>query len=380
MRNSRSKLSPWPYLKNNRVRSTVLVISLCMFMVMIYAMNYIIGGTTEPFEQCDVKTMDRLRIVSSRFDLDNGTYESDEEFLATAWARIAEIGKELEKEQDVEHAIPFACQYVGLNSFIGQWSVECYLFQNSQDCSTYLEHMGGKLISGRMPEKPGEILVEKRLIDNHRNDDDLLRNMGTSYSVVGTVSSDYYLAFGIALPGENNVNLLNLVKPGSDVDLRPALEKMGFSNVHYVDKEIAHKNLEKGMGGSLDTVQTILTGVGGGLLLICVSVVLALHIMDRHNEWCLLHSIGFSTGEVYLMALKELLICILFSILAGAVVSVLACFAMEKLMYNPIGISINLFRPGALPRILAVFAVLLGIAQIPLFDGMRKIQTIDAIE
>ncbi|MBR2750434.1 MAG: ABC transporter permease [Clostridiales bacterium] len=380
MHNTKSRLSPWPYLRNNRVRSTALVISLAMFMVMIYVMNYIIGGTNEPFRKCDVETMDRLRIVSSRMNLDNMDFDSDEAFLAEAWKEAADLGKEMEKEEDVVRAVPYAAQYVSLNSFIGQYGVDCYLFQEASCCEMYLSHMEAKLISGRMPENPGEIVVDRKLLDNHKNDNDLLKSMGTSYKVVGEVSSEYYLCFGIAMPGENNVVILAMVKPGSDIDLRPVVEKQGYKVRNYVDTAVAEKNLVEGMGGSLDTVQTIFTGVSGGLLLICVSVVVAIHIMDRHNEWCLLNSIGFSTSEIYLMALKELLICVLLAMIVGTVLSFGSCILMEKLMYNPIGITINIYRIGAIPRILAVIALLLGIAQIPLFSGMRKIQTIDAIE
>ena len=380
MNKTRSKLSPWPYLKNNRVRSTVLIISLAMFMVMIYMMNYIVGGTTEPFEKCDVEAMERIRIISSFLNMNGEDYETDEEYLTEAWRRATELGKDLESEEDVERVVPFAWQYTMLNSFIGQWSVNCYLFQAPEDCQTFLTHMGAKLVSGRMPEKPGEILVEQRLIDNHRNDNNLLQNMGSSYEVVGIVTSDYYLSFGMAMPGENDVNLLAMCKKDSQVDLRPAVESRGYKVNYYVDKAKAHDDLIRGMGGSLDMVQTIFTGVSGGLLLICVAVVLALHIMDRHNEWCLLNSIGFSTGEIYKMALQEILICIGIALVVGGILSYGSCFLMEKLMYNPIGITIRLFRPDAIPRVLCVFAVLFGIAQIPLFSGMRKIQTIDAIE
>ncbi|MBO4928209.1 MAG: ABC transporter permease [Clostridiales bacterium] len=377
---SRSRLSPWPYLRNNRVRSTVLVISLAMFMVMIYVMNYIVGGTTEPFEKCDVAAFERMRILDTVIFEGDEEFESDEAFLDEAWRRIGEVAKEMETEDEVIRALPFAWQATTLNSFIGQMGVNCYLFQNSKDCEDFLTHMEAKLISGRMPEAPGEVLMEKRLMDNHKNDNTLLRNMGSEYHVVGVISSDYYLSFGISIPGENDVNMMVLTPKGSDTDFRKVAEKHGFEVEYYVDREIAHKNLIKGMGGSLDTVQSIFTGVAGALLMICVSVVMALHIMDRHNEWCLLNSIGFGTGEIYLMALKEILICILIALVFGGILSLSGCFLLEKLLYNPIGITIRMFRPDAIPRILIVFAALLGISQIPLFNGMRKIQTIDAIE
>jgi len=379
MRASGSKLSPWPYIRNNRVRSTVLIISLSMFMVMIYLMNYIIGGTDEPFYQSGVAPYERIRIAGCTLDLDRTLYTNDEDFLAEGWKRAGDCCDKIKMEAGILDAKPFAFQYVQLKSFIGMSSLGCFLFESPGDCEDYLHHMDAKLLSGRMPEKPGEVLMEKKLIDNHKNDGALLQLMGSKYEIVGEVESEYYLAFGMALPGENNICEMFFVENGSEVDGKALCEKHGYK-VSFYEEPVVMKQQQKEMMGSLDIVQTIFTGVSGGLLLICVSVVLALHILDRHNEWCLLNSIGFSSGEIYLMALKELLICLAISILVGGVLSYGLAFLMEHLMYRPIGISIRVWRPAALPRIFIVFGVLIGIAQIPIFSGMRKIQTIDAIE
>ena len=380
MSKSRSKLSPWPYIRNNRVRSTVLVISLAMFMVMIYMMNYIIGGTNEPFRACTVDPMTRLRFITPDVGVNDEEFESSEAYLKAAWERVDNVAELVKKEKGVKDAKTFSPQYINLNAFIGQMGFPSYLFRKAEDCQDFIDHMGAKLVSGRMPEKPGELLVEKKVINNHNGDNTMLQNFGRNYEVVGVVESPYYLSCGIAQPAENNVNLLAFVEPDSKVDLRPALEKAGYSIYYYEDEQIAEEDLVQSMGGTFDEVQTLFTAVSGTLLMICVSVVLAMHIKDRHNEWCLLNSIGFKTGEIYFLALKELLICVVTGFVLGSVLSYGGCFLMEKLLYNPIGISIRVLRPQALPRVMAVFAALVGIAQISLFNGMRKIQTIDSIE
>ena len=66
--------------------------------------------------------------------------------------------------------------------------------------------------------------------------------------------------------------------------------------------------------------------------------------------------------------------------MAGSVLSAATVFGLHTFLYEPIGVAIKLWRGDAIPRILAVFLVLIGVAQIPIFTGMRKIQTIDAIE
>jgi len=379
MSKSRSKLSPWPYIRNNRVRTTVLIISLSVFMLMIYCVNYVIGGIGEPFYQSDVAPYDRMQLVASQLDMNGADYETDEEYLMEAWNRARSACASIPRQDGVVDAKAFAWQDVPLNSVIGSTSVDCFLFEDAKDCEEYLSHMDAKLVSGRMPEKAGEIVLEKRLINNHKNDNDLMKYMGDSYEVVGTVKSDYYLAFGIAQPGENDINELLLIEPGSQINPKETFEQSGYETSWFRDKAKALKNHEESIG-AMGTVQTLLTAVSGALLLICVSVVLSLHIMDRHSEWCLLHSIGFSTGEIYVMALKEILICVAISVVTGAVLSALTVIGLHTFLYEPIGVAIKLWRGDAIPRILVVFLALIGVAQIPIFTGMRKIQTIDAIE
>ncbi|MBO4473471.1 MAG: ABC transporter permease [Clostridiales bacterium] len=379
MNKTRSKLSPWPYIRNNRVRTTALIVSLAVFMLMIYVMNYVIGGIGEPFYRSDVAPYDLQQIVSSHLDMKGSDYETDEEYLTEAWNRARTACANVPRENGVVDAKAFAWQNVPLNSVIGMTGIDCFLFEEPKDCEDYLNHMGAKLVSGKMPEKPGEILVEQKLIRNHKNDNNLMQYMGSTYEVVGSVNSDYYLAFGLAQPGENDINVLILTERGSSVDAAEAFAKTGYEVSWYRNKEKAEKNHKDGIG-SMDTVQTLITSVSGSLLLICVTVVLALHIMDRHNEWCLLHSIGFSTGEIYVMALKEILICVAIAMVAGAVLSVMTVLAMNALLYEPIGVAIRIWRWEALPRIFIVMLFLIGVAQIPIFSGMRKIQTIDSIE
>ncbi len=379
MNKARSKLSPWPYIRNNRVRTTALVISLAVFILMMYVVNYVIGGIDEPFYASDVAPYERLQIVSSYLGMVSSDYQTNEEYLEDAWVRARKTCELLKKEDGVVDAKPFAWQDVVLKSVIGNSSVECYLFGNTSDCEDFIKHMDAKLVSGRLPEKAGEVLVDKKLQKNHSNDNGLFEYMGSKYEVVGTVDSDYYLAFGIQQPGENDINILVMIEEGSTVSGKELMEKLGY-DVFYFRTLRSTKIAHEDSIGSMDVVQTLLTVVSGALLLICVSVVLALHIMDRHNEWCLLNSIGFSTGEIYVMALKEILICIAIAVVVGAVLCFMVIFGLKTFLYDPIGICIKTWRPAAIPRICVVFLALIGFAQIPIFNGMRKIQTIDTIE
>ena len=51
MRAKKMKLSPLPYIRNNKGRTSALIISITMFMVMMYMLDYLIGCMDEPFRQ-----------------------------------------------------------------------------------------------------------------------------------------------------------------------------------------------------------------------------------------------------------------------------------------------------------------------------------------
>ena len=377
-REEKSRLSPWPYIRNNRVRSTVLVISLAVFVVLIYMMNYIIGGVEEPYWLANVEPYDRIQYAAAAIDITPEDYATVEEYRLGAWQAVSEQCDAIRGEAGIIDAKVCSMQRVVFQATVGTNYQECLLFEGKSDCEEYLQHMDGRLSSGRMPEAAGEILVDQRLVDNNKHSGLLLSLIGTRYHVVGVVDSPYYLACGIAHPGENNIRIL-LLTESAQVDARPIFEKHGFRLKLYTDRASAEVNHRASIG-DLDTVQTLFTVVSAALLMICVVVVLALHIMDRHNEWCLLNSIGFTSGEIYLMALKEMLICMGIALAVGAVLCFGVSMLIKFLLFQPRGLYVKIWRPQVIPRILAVFVALLGIIQIPLFSGMRKIQTIDEIE
>ena len=102
--------------------------------------------------------------------------------------------------------------------------------------------------------------------------------------------------------------------------------------------------------------------------------------MDRHEEWCLMNSIGFSSGEIYSMALRELLFCFVMALGIGVVFSAAEGIAFDKLLCAPIGVHIDLFRKSTIPVVIGVMTAIYGCAQIPLFVNIRKVCTVDAIE
>lgn len=368
----KTKLSPWPYIRNNRVRSTVLIVSLALFILLIYLMDFIIGSIDEPYRVCGVDYFDRIEYVNPDIEItEQDTYE-------TLWTKLdknAEILKQADGVVDVKTA---ARQLIVFKALVGELYQECWLFADTQDCEDYMNHMGAKLVSGRMPEQPGELLLDEKYVKNNRFSGNMMSLMGNNYKIVGQVKSEYYFACGISQPAERNLwNVAFVEHP--NVDIKSFGDQNGAPVVRVFDKKYGEEDLKNALG-DLDIVQTLFTVVSGALLLICVTVVMSLHILDRHNEWCLLNSIGFPSGDIYIMAVKELLLCMGIAIVAGSVLTVGLTFGLNELLFKTIGFEVELWRPNAIPRIIAVLLALIGLVQIPIFAGMRRIQTIDAIE
>ena len=79
-----------------------------------------------------------------------------------------------------------------MKSVVGETTLPCYLMDNPEDVSRLLDYKGAELVSGRLPENPGEIVVDDKLWKNMG--EKVLQNMSDRYSIVGHIESEYYLA------------------------------------------------------------------------------------------------------------------------------------------------------------------------------------------
>ncbi len=370
----KATLSAMPYIKGNKKRIRALVISLSMFVVLSYLVSYVLACCKEPFEQaCSAPYKDMLLTCPS---VEIGEYESTEEWSEMATAAVLEKAAEIEKIQGITGTLLFREGRVRMKSVVGETSIPCFLMDDAKDVKTLLDYKGAKLISGRLPEAPGEIVADEKLRKNMG--EDLLQNMSDKYNIVGHIESDYYLIMGMALSSENDINLI-VFHPDDGKDYGQMIKDAGIKLTYVMDYESQMKGIMEDVG-SLSSVEHLIQLSTGILLAICLLVVLSLHIMDRHEEWCLLNSIGFSSGEIYAMALRELLFCFVMAVGIGVVLSVLSGVAFDKFICDPIGVHIGLVRKSALPVVAGVLIAIYGCVQVPLFINIRKVCTVDAIE
>ena len=370
----RARLRAMPYIKGNKKRVIALVVSLSMFIVLSYFVSLVMGSTQEPFYQALSEPFRDMIMTCPTIEI--GEYETTEEWNRLAFAAVKEKTDEIEKIDGITGTLIYRNGRVHMKSIIGQTTVPCYLMDSTSDINKLLDYKKSKLVSGRMPEKPGEILIDEKLWNNQGNDS--IKSMSDNYTIVGHVESDIYLALGLALPNENDINVL-VFHPDDGTDYIQKIKDAGIELYYAEDYAKAYEDIYSDVG-SLNSVESLIQICTGVLLAICLLVVLSLHIMDRHEEWCLINSIGFSQGEIYGMALRELLFCFLTALVLGTGISALSGIFFENLICSPMGISVNLIRGNAIKIVIAVFTAIYGCCQIPLFINIRRVCTVDMIE
>ena len=386
----KSKLSPWPYVRNNKRRMAALILSLAAFAVMIYMVCYCIDASCKPFYEVCLNKYDHVNEIAINYgdrinekiqgekEQSNGKM-SDEEYNRRFWEEVyKEFAKDKEKLKSIDHVdevLMFKCGYVSYRSIAGNFGQMAYLFENTDDIKTYMNYLDLKLVEGRMPEKRGEIVVDKKIAKNQG--DELLYKLAEGYEVVGYTDTDDYTCFGYAMEDENNGWELFLTD--KRVSLKSDIEKLGYSVVGSNDYNSYEKELDIAIG-SLSDVKYVFTIVTNIVLSLCIIVVLSFHISDRHSEWCLISSIGFSKIEVYVMAFKELLIGFVIALIVGVLSGIGCACYMDQALMAELGIKIKIFSVDAIVLIISMYLLMLALCQIPLFININKITTIDEIE
>ena len=370
----RATLSAMPYIKGNKKRIRALVISLSMFVVLSYLVSYVLACCQEPFMQACSEPYRDMLLTSPHVVIED--YESVEEWSELATEEVKKCAAEIEKVPGITGTLLFREGRVRMKSVVGETTLPCFLMDDKEDVKTLMDYKGVNMISGRLPEAPGEVIIDEKLWRNMG--DEVLKEMSDRYNVVGQFESDYYLAMGMALSSENDINLI-VFHPDDGKDYGQMIKDAGIELYYVSDYESQQKGIMDDVG-SLSSVEHLIQLATGILLAICLLVVLSLHIMDRHEEWCLMNSIGFSSGEIYSMALRELLFCFVMALGIGVVFSAAEGIAFDKLLCAPIGVHIDLFRKSTIPVVIGVMTAIYGCAQIPLFVNIRKVCTVDAIE
>lgn len=381
------KLSAMNYIKNNKRRTAVLIVSLCLCFVLTYLTMFLLSSTEETFRPILLENSKKIQYInfassSLGIDVNNLTIE---EILPIREQKFRELAEKLEEHEGISEVYYAQILSEVVAPAIGQLSYEIPLVE-AEDIPVILKHIDTRVIEGHMPENPGEVVLDRATMEHN---DYVLggyfdeKNYEDSFQIVGVLDCDTYFGCGVATDEWDPGIMLMVLSEGIE-DLRPNLEKEGIKvreNYDFVlDYREEKEFFDTEIVGVIDNSTSAIYAGIMILLSISVLIVYTMYLRERHDEWCLYCSIGYSRKTIYLSILRELLFTFVSAVVIGAVIIVASELILDGVMIRPRGLKCRYFNPQALGEILSSYVLIFGILQIPVRYALYKVRTIDAIE
>lgn len=382
------KLSAMKYIKNNMRRVAVLTVSLALCFVLVYLTQFMLSTTEESFKRILLGNTGKMQVISlagkTTLGIDTD-HMSDEEFVAVYAEKNRALAEELKKTAGVKDAWYGEIIYCLITAAVGQMTYEVPLAEEEK-IPQILKYFDAELAEGRLPEHPGEIVLDRLSMKNngyvlggHFNE----RDYENRYKIVGVLECDTYFGCGIPVAGWSVRSAIVVLSEGIG-DMSAVLHGIGVDvKENYdtvVDRKWGETFLQKEV---IDVIRNSTSLIYAGivvLLLISLTVVYTTYLRDRHNEWCLYCSIGYSRGDIYCAVMRELLFTFGIALASGGIISILAAVLVKNTMLVPQGLQCKIFRPKTVLEIFCTYTFLLGILQIPVRYALYRIRTVDAIE
>ena len=380
------KLSAMKYIKSNKRRTSVLIVSLCLCFAVTYLTNFLLSTNTESFRalfEYTPKHIQYLSIAASSFGLDVQNL-SNEELIPLYTEKVSGLMESLKEHKEIKEVYYAECLYSGVYPLVGSMSYEVPLVEKDE-VPVILEHMGATLVEGRLPEQPGEIVLDSATVKN-RDHYTLGGNFYTDtdhFRIVGIIDCETYFGCGIPHPELPRSTAIVVLSEGID-DFAPILAGEGIhirENYDTVqDYNYCQKMYEEEVLTAIsDSTNYVYLGITL-LLFIALFIVYTTYLKDRRDEWCLYCSIGYSRKTIYFSILRELLFTFVAALLAGTVLIGISEVILYFTIVEPSGLKCRFFYPDVLFEILCTYVLLFAFLQLPVRIALWKIRTIDAME
>lgn len=383
--NMPQKLSAITYIKNNKRRVAVLIGSLSLCVVLFYVSQFVLASTTETFGSILVENTEKIQYIQLpgyAFGLD---FEAlgEEKFSYQYQQKHLELKEELKKVRGVKQVYFSQVNYIEILGAVGQYYLELPMVPE-ENVDELIEHFNATLVEGNLPKQDNEIVLDEKSMKNGGYKiGDALRDYPKT-KIVGILNCDYYFGCGVISAKNATNERIIVLSDGSVSDVTKLLYDMGYEfdeeDAYIMDKKEGKKDLKKDIIDAISTSTNIIYLGIIFILSISLLVVYITYLRDRRNEWCLYCSIGYARKCIYFAVMRELLFTFLASVLIGGVLSAILVFILDYGMLRLLGLMCQYFYPENIFKILVVFALILGILQVPIRFELYKIKTIDAID
>ena len=381
----KSNLSAWKYVKNNKKSVATMISALALSFAVIYIVHVLLMTSVEGFKPMLLEYPKKI-----------GFFDLSEKTLAKSAVKGAEDATPQEKMQVIYDALLAKdgvsditwAQVLQANyqAVVGNWSEEFPLYTTKEEIERYLEHTGAKLVSGRLPEEPGDVIISSMVLKNAKlsiGDWFLSDWYGETFRIVGEVESDCMISAGMPNHHYNCGTYYIVQYDEKNSDLRAFFEEMGVE----LGAADTVSGLPEHRQRFLDECENLIGDIVGAISAVVMSFVALTMLIayvsflrNRVNEYCLYASIGYRRWEVYGMMLREMLIIFGIGFFTGLVIALPAAFLVKAAILEPAGIVSVVWYPGMIARLGAIVLLILGILQIPVLVSIWRIRTIDRLE
>ena len=381
----KSNLSAWKYVKNNKKSVATMISALALSFAVIYIVHVLLMTSVEGFKPMLLEYPKKI-----------GFFDLSEKTLAKSAVKGAEDATPQEKMQviydvllakdgvsDITWAQVLQANY---QAVVGNWSEEFPLYTTKEEIERYLEHTGAKLVGGRLPEEPGDVIISSMVLKNAKlsiGDWFLSDRYGETFRIVGEVESDCMISAGMPNHHYNCGTYYIVQYDEKNSDLRAFFEEMGVE----LGAADTVSGLPEHRQRFLDECENLIGDIVGAISAVVMSFVALTMLIayvsflrNRVNEYCLYASIGYRRWEVYGMMLREMLIIFGIGFFTGLVIALPAAFLVKAAILEPAGIVSVVWYPGMIARLGAIVLLILGVLQIPVLVSIWRIRTIDRLE
>lgn len=383
----KSKLSALNFVKNNKKQVRVMIIALSLTFMTMYIICFLLLTTGESSKTVFLERPKKVAFVSltpETLGVEYSDYESEEEYnqaVDTARDKVIADLKRHEGISDAEFTQILSASYNGIVGNI----VYRFPLLEKEKIPDFVNHMGAKLIEGRMPDGPGEILVDEKVLKNNKMLKDgifMESYYGDIFKVVGVLDSDYMTCVGVPCGYTNSGWCITVLCDEENADMTKVLRDIGIGVTEYdevLDLEDGKEEYDE-LVVILDAALTAILIVVIIFLAVSILVAYVTFMRSRVNEYCLYASIGFGRKEIYGMIMREILIIFGTAIILGAVATILIMAVFGRFVLEPMGLLYKFLYPEQLLRILTALAAIIGILQIPIAVTINSIKTVDLME
>ncbi len=364
---TQQRLSPLPYIKNNRKRILVLILSFGFYLTMIYGVQFIFSSTTYTFEQLLANQYQKAPYLLATEDMSPKEKQKELDYVC----------EQFNHSEDVSTAFPASYLNGGrIKTTIG-YEYFTYPITEAKYIPAYLSHFNATLIEGRIPTEPGELIADQKYMKN--NQLELGDETIPGFHIVGIVQSDYYLLIGVNKDYYNYC--VHVLMKDTSTHFESLCKEIDIPFTYDVNTyETGLETVNKDAGDSLRLSTNLIFIISTVVLFLCLLVVIQMYFRDRNEEWCLYHSLGYSIHSIYNLAMKELLFILVVSgfLCLGLLAVFLPLFYRFAIL--PYGLLIQYFHPDVILKMAAVLILFLGICQVPLTNSLQRIRTVDILD